>query len=293
MTVNVGWFTTGRGSGSRGMYEAVRAAIDDGSLDARLSFVFSNRARGEDPVTDEFFAQIDADGIPLIAISSVRFRKAAEGERSKPGVPLPQWRTDYDREVAAAISSYRFDVGVLAGYMLIFTGEFVDRFPLLNLHPALPTGPIGTWREVNRELIRDAAPESGVMMNLAIPAVDEGPVVGYCRYPIDAPEFAAARAELTELGDPTDLEANTLEASRLFTLIREAGLRREAPFLVEVLGAFAGGRIKIDDSSVVYASGRAALPIDLTEEVDRRLLAPTAEGVPGDVAGQAKGEPIG
>jgi len=282
VTVHVGWFTTGRGSGSRGMYEAVRSAIADGSLDARVSFVFSNRARGEDPVTDAFFAQIDDDGIPLIAISSVQFRRSADGERSRPGAPLPRWRTEYDRAVAEAISAYRFDVGVLAGYMLIFTAEFVERFPLLNLHPALPTGPIGTWREVNRELIRDHAIESGVMMNLAIPAVDEGPVVGYCRYPINGPDFEAARQEL---GDDADLEPATLEASQLFQLIREAGLRREAPFLAELLRAFASGRVKIEDGSVTYASGRAAMPVDLTEEVDQRLLETTA--------GQPEVEPIG
>jgi phosphoribosylglycinamide formyltransferase-1 len=264
------------------MYDAVRAAIDDGTLDARISFVFSNRARGEDPVTDEFFAQIDADGTPLIAISSVAFRKSANGERSQAGAPLPQWRSDYDREVATAISQHRFDVGVLAGYMLIFTGEFVDRFPLLNLHPALPTGPIGTWREVNRELIRSDATESGVMMNLAIPAVDEGPVVGYCRYPISAPEFQNARAEL---GAIANLDDDALEASRLFALIRAAGLRREAPFLVEVLRAFASGRVRVEDGSVTYASGRAALPVDLSEEVERRLRSRSA--------GQAEAEPIG
>jgi phosphoribosylglycinamide formyltransferase-1 len=264
------------------MYEAVTEAIADGSLDARISFVFSNRERGEDPVTDEFFARIDADGIPLIAKSSVNYRKAVDGARSQPGAPLPEWRTAYDREIAAAISSYRFDVGVLAGYMLIFTAEFVERFPLLNLHPAMPTGPIGTWREVNRELILDGATESGVMMNLAIPAVDEGPVVGYCRYAITGAAFEAARAELD---DVNALDRDALEASRLFALIREAGLRREAPFLVEVLRAFAGGRVRVEDGSVTYASGRAALPIDLTEEVNDRLLAPTA--------GQATEEPLG
>ena len=281
MTVHVGWFTTARGAGSRGMYDAVTAAIADGSLDAKISFLFSNRDRGEDPVTDDFFARVDADGIPLIAKSSVSYRKAVGGERSRAGDPLPAWRTDYDHEVAAAIEPYRCDLGVLAGYMLIFTPPFVERFPLLNLHPALPTGPIGTWREVNRTLIRDSAAESGVMMNLAIPAVDEGPVVGYCRYPIDGPDFEAARKEL---GDPAGLDDDAIEASALFGLIRAAGMRCEAPFLVEVLQAFGSARVKIDDGSVTYASGRSALPIDLTEEVNQRLLA---------TAGQAAGERVG
>ena len=259
------------------MYEAVVDAINDGSLDAAISFVFANRDRGEDAVTDDFFARIDADGIPLIAKSSVRYRRAVGGERSQPGATLPEWRTAFDREIAEAIASYRFDAGVLAGYMLIFTPPFVERFPLLNLHPALPTGPIGTWREVNRALIRKSATESGVMVNLAIPAVDKGPVVGYCRYPIAGPQFEAARLEL---GEDADLDDATLEASHLFQLIREAGVRREAPFLTELLGAFANGRVKVENGSLMYASGRAAMPIDLTEEVDQRLL--TTVGGQGD-----------
>ncbi len=282
MTVHVGWFTTGRGAGSRGMYEAVTAAIADGSLDARISFLFSNRDRGEDPVTDDFFARVDADRVPLVASSSVRYRKVVGGERSRAGEPLPAWRTAYDREVADAIEPYRCDVGILAGYMLIFTPPFVERFSLLNLHPALPAGPIGTWREVNRSLIRGSATESGVMMNLAIPAVDEGPVVGYCRYPLTGPDFEAARADL---GNAAALDDDAIEASALFGLIREAGMLREAPFLVEVLQAFGSGRVEVEDSSITYASGRAPLPIDLTEEVDERLLAVAA--------GQAEGEPVG
>lgn len=267
MTLHVGWFTT-RGASSRAMYELVQSAIEDGSLDARISFVFSNRDRGDDAVTDSFFDRVDADGVPLHAKSSVAYRKATGGERSKSGEPLPAWREAYDREVSDLVASHRVDIGVLAGYMLIFTAPFVERFPLLNLHPALPTGPIGTWREVIRELIRTNAEETGVMVHLAIPEVDLGPVIGYCRYRIDSPEFAAARQKL---GDTTDLDDATIEDSELFALIREAGVRRESPFLVELLQAFAEGRIGIEDGSVIYQSGRAALPVDITPEVEARL----------------------
>jgi folate-dependent phosphoribosylglycinamide formyltransferase PurN len=250
------------------MYEAVQDAITDGSLDARISFVFSNRDRHDDPVTDSFFERVDANGIPLHAKSSVAYRKAAGGDRSRPDEPLPAWREAYDREISELISGHRVDVGVLAGYMLIFTSPFVERFPLLNLHPALPTGPIGTWREVILELIRTNASETGVMVHLAIPAVDRGPVVSYCRYSIDGPVFAAARQAL---GDTTDLDDYAIEASELFGLVREAGVRCESPFLVELLQAFADGRVTIEDGSIVYQSGRAPLPVDITPEVEARL----------------------
>ena len=46
MTLRLGWFTAGRGPGSRGMFERALAAIDDGSLDAQIAFVFMQRERG-------------------------------------------------------------------------------------------------------------------------------------------------------------------------------------------------------------------------------------------------------
>ncbi|MEX2229163.1 MAG: formyltransferase family protein, partial [Dehalococcoidia bacterium] len=189
MSLRVGWFTTARGAGSRGMFEAIRAAIADGSLDARIALVFCNREPGEDPVTDDFFALVRRDGTPLVTLSSVRYRREHDGARSRPGAPLPEWRVALDGAVAARLAPHPFDIGVLAGYMLIFTPGFVETHPLLNLHPALPGGPIGTWREVIRELIRTRARESGVMVHLAIPEVDAGPVAAFCRYPIAGPDF--------------------------------------------------------------------------------------------------------
>ena len=251
------------------MYDAISAAIDDGSLDAQLSFVFSNRERGESEITDQFFDQIEADRVPLIAKSSVRFRKEQGGALSKPGEPLPEWRTAFDEAVANLLTSYHFDIGILAGYMLIFTTPVVEKFPLLNLHPALPTGPVGTWREVNQSLIRQSATESGLMMNLAIPEVDKGPVVGYCRYRIDDPEFQSAR---TELSDEESLNDKTIEESRLFALIRQAGLRREPPFVVELLSAIANHQLKIPDIHAWSLVGQELVPIDLTQQVDQRLL---------------------
>ena len=247
MTLRVGWYTTGRGAGSRGMFEAVRDAIRAGTLDASFAFVFCNREPGEDPATDTFFEVVRAAGIPLIPLSSVRFRKERGGPRSRPGAPLPEWREGYDAEVARLVDPYAADIGVLAGYMLIFTAPFVRAHRLLNLHPAIPGGPTGTWREVIRELIRSGASESGVMAHLAIPEVDMGPVAAYCRYDIDV-------AEPTP--DATDGE---IEASAHFGAIRAAGLRRETAFLVAALQAEAEGR-----------SGLGG-PLNLTDEVEARL----------------------
>ena len=140
-------------------------SIHSGDIDAEISFVFSNRAHGFEKITDDFFEQVQKDEIALITHSSIDYRKKTQGKRSKIGEPLPSWRDEYDLEITKLISKYDFDIGVLAGYMLIFTKTFVEKFPLINLHPALPNGPKGTWQEVIRELIKsDAQKTKGIFI---------------------------------------------------------------------------------------------------------------------------------
>jgi phosphoribosylglycinamide formyltransferase-1 len=251
------------------MHEAVAEAIARGELDAQFAFVFCNREAGEDPSTDAFLSQAQARGIPLVTRSSVAFRRASRGARSRPGEPLPGWRLEYDRAVEEALAPYPFELGVLAGYMLIFEREFVQRHALLNLHPALPNGPAGTWREVIRRLIRTRAEESGVMLHLAIPEVDMGPVVAYCRYSLRTAELEREwQAVETHIDTLTD---DQIEATALFAAIRAAGVVRESPLLVATLGELASGRLRVDGGTVRAASGGAAEPADLTIEVDARI----------------------
>jgi len=271
VTVRLGWFTTGRGAGSRGMYEAVTAAIAAGELDAEFASVFCNREPGEDETTDGFFDLVRADGNPLVTRSSVMHRRAVGGALSRPGESLPQWRSDFDSLVADDLRAHPFDVGMLAGYMLIFTGDFVQHHPLLNLHPALPGGPIGTWREVIRELITSQADESGVMLHLAIPEVDEGPVVAYCRYSLRTPEFEPLWAELD--GGAATMDREALEATALFQTIRATGMRYESPLLVETLAEFSTGELRIDGPRVVDSSGGEREAADLTDAVEVRVRA--------------------
>lgn len=258
MTLRIGWFTT-RGRSSRAMFEGVLSAIREGSLDVEIAYVFSNRDPGDDPVTDSFFELVRAEGIPLLTLGSVAYRKAHGGERSRPGEPLPAWREAYDAEVARLIDQHPTDVGVLAGYMLIFTPRFANTHPMVNLHPALPGGPIGTYVEVIRELIRTSAAQSGVMLNVAIPEVDMGPVAAFCRYPIRGGEFDSAWDAL----EPR-LDDGALEATPLFQAIRAAQVRHEGPFLTAALQAFADGRLRLD------AIGEHP-PLDLTMDVQARL----------------------
>ncbi|MSP22405.1 MAG: phosphoglycerate transporter [Dehalococcoidia bacterium] len=268
MTLRIGWFTTARGPGSRAMYEAVANAVFAGALDAEFAFVFCNREPGEDALTDSFFRLVQANGHPLLTKSSVGYRRAVGGALSRSGEPLPPWRIEYDRAVEELLASRPFDVGVLAGYMLIFEREFVSKHVILNLHPALPTGPAGTWREVIRHLIRTRASESGAMLHLAVPEVDAGPVVAHCRYTL---RDAILDPLWSTLGDPSSLDDAAIEATPLFAAIRERGVVREAPLLVAALSEFASGRLRAQGGRADDASGADAVPADVTAAVEAAL----------------------
>jgi phosphoribosylglycinamide formyltransferase-1 len=45
-------------------------------------------------------------------------------------------RSEFDREVAHLLQQYKPDLVVLAGYMRVLSPEFVDKFKIVNIHPA-------------------------------------------------------------------------------------------------------------------------------------------------------------
>jgi folate-dependent phosphoribosylglycinamide formyltransferase PurN len=263
MTLRIGWFTTGAGPGSQRwrMFTAVLDEIRAGRLDAELAFVFCNRERGENEGTDALLDLVESHHVPLVALSSRSFRRARGGELSKHGEPLPAWRVEYDRAVAGLVESHDFDVAMLAGYMLIFTPEMSRRHPFLNLHPAEPGGPVGTWQEVIRELIESDASRSGVMVHLATEQLDRGPVAAYCTFSLRGDDFDQLRADTSSrtLGDDDPL----------FLAIRKHGAAREVPLIVATLRALADARLALAGDRIVDREGRE-LPqgLDLTAEVD-------------------------
>jgi len=273
VTLRVGWFSTGRGEGSRRLLTAAVEAIRRGELDAEIAFVFCNRERGEYEATDGFLDLVESYGIRCVTLSSRGFRKEHGGERSRPGEPLPSWRFAYDRAVLDLVGAYQFDVGVLAGYMLIFTGEGARRHPFLNLHPAEPGGPTGTWQQVVWQLIDRRAERSGVMIHLATEELDQGPVVTYCTYSLRGPAFDALWAAISDRS-AADLQAREGEALPLFAMIRRQGATRELPLVVATLRALADGRPRIERGRVVDERGRAiAGGRDLSGEIDAAVTA--------------------
>lgn len=253
MTLRLAWFASARGTSSRLLLGEALRAIAEGRLDAEIVCVFCNRERGRSANTDAFLDDVAAAGLPLIASSSREWRRQVGGELSDPRSVLAPWRRDYDADALARIQRYRPDAAILAGYMLVTTEVLCEALPMLNLHPALPDGPIGVWQDVIHELIAAGAGESGMMLQRITTELDRGDVASFCRYAIRGGEFDALWA--AERGERD-------EGAALFRAIRAAGVARESIFVVESLRAIADGRIEL---------GELGDALDLTGAVEAAL----------------------
>ena len=270
MTLRIGWFSTGRGPGSRKLLTAAEHEIASGRLDARIAVVFCNREQGEDDNTDLFLDQVRKYGLPLVSLSSRDFRRRRGEKPVRKGDLLPEWRSEYDREVMRLLERYPFDIGVLAGYMLIFTEVFLAKYDLLNLHPAAPGGPKGIWQDVIWQLIETRSERAGVRMHLATPDLDEGPIITYCTYPIRGQAFDSLWIEIQGTS-VSDIKATEGEANALFAEIRRQGVARELPLVIETLRAFAEGRIRISGKRPTKSAGNPVPAADLTQEIERTV----------------------
>ena len=248
--LRIGWFSTGRGEGSKALLRAAMDAIQKGDLKAEIAFVFCNREPGEAEPTDRFFDLVQSYGLPLVTLSYSRYRRERNLPVVRLGEPLLPWRRDYDGEVARLIEPYPFDLGMLAGFMLIFTDIICERRPLLNLHPAAPGGPVGIWQEVIWDLIASRADRSGITIFLCTTALDRGPTVTYCTYPLRGPTLDPLWRQV-EGRSVDEIKSAEGEENPLFKEIRRQGATRELPLIVATLRAFADERLRFEGLRVV------------------------------------------
>ncbi len=141
---------------------------------------------------------------------------------------------------------------------------------MINLHPAAPQGPKGSWQEVIWTLIENKTKESGVMMHLVTPELDRGPVITYCTFPIRGEPFDKHWAEIGN-SSVAELKQKPGETSRLFRLIRQHGLAREFPLIVSTLKAFSRGKVKIEAGRICDHQGKPISGYNLTDEIDKAV----------------------
>jgi len=264
-----GWWTTGRDAAALDLFETVYRAAADGTIPGEISYVFCSRERGEGRWSDALADRAGGFGIPVVTYSArghLPELRRADRER---------WRESYHHEVLRRIEGFDADVTVLAGYMWVVSAEVCRRLSIINLHPAAPGGPAGTWQEVIWQLLADRAGRTGVMMHLVTPELDRGPAVTCCTFAIRGPAWESLWDEFEEAVRRRGIEAvkaSEGESQALFAAIRREGMRRELPLIVQTLRAFAKGEISILEGRLFDASGKRLVgPHDLTGPIEAAL----------------------
>ena len=146
---------SGRGSN----LQAILDAIADGSLEAEIAGVFSDRPQ--------------APALQRVHASLRWSRDARTCAR----------REDFDAELLAAVAATRPDWVVCAGYLRILGEVFIERFRgrLLNIHPSLL--PAYRGLRTHARALQDRVPEHGASVHFVVPELDAGAVVAQARVP--------------------------------------------------------------------------------------------------------------
>jgi len=156
----------------------------------------------------------------------------------------------------------------MAGYMLIIGDPELGGLDLVNIHPALPWGPKGTWQEVIHQLIAEDAAEQGIMVHLVTKELDRGPVVSYCRFPIREEAWNHLWQQWKqEINPESSLEVR--ERHPLFRKIRLEGEIRELPLLRGAIRELAYGNIQIRKRQIWAGGSLQKEGVDLTSSIEK------------------------
>jgi hypothetical protein len=109
-----------------------------------------------------------------------------------------------------------------------------------------------------------------VRIHLGTLALDEGPIVTYCTYPLRGATIDLLWRAIDQRG-VDEIKATDGESNPLFQEIRRRGALREIPLTVETLRALAEGRLAIDNSRILAGETRVVGGFDLTPEIERAL----------------------
>jgi len=265
-----GWFSSGRDQAAIDLFTAAFEHMARGFIPGRIAYVFCDREPGETPAADRFLAAVKARGLPVVTHSSKELRRLIRRQDPK----LPTARQAFDAQVIALLKDFDARVAVLAGYMLIISPLLSRTFLCLNLHPAVPGGPKGTWQEVMWQLMTTGAKEAGGMMHLATPELDAGPAVTYFRFPLTGPEFQPRwEVFFRKLKTQTlaAIQSAEGESEPLFARIRQEELRREFPLILLTLKNLAENRFHLTSRGVEVNGQLSPTGFDLTPQVEEFL----------------------
>ena len=97
-------------------------------------------------------------------------------------IPFSSPRSDWDREIFNYVKEVKPDLVVSVGFMRILNSEFVERFKVINSHPALlPNFP---GAHAVRDALAAGVKESGCTIHWVDAGVDTGKIIAQSKVPI-------------------------------------------------------------------------------------------------------------
>jgi len=165
----LGILLSGRGSN----FEAIAERIAAGTLRAEIAVVISNVETAQ-------------------GLERARTRRLNAVYIRSQGRP----REDFDREAVEVLRKHGASLVVLAGFMRILSGVFLEAFPygILNIHPALLPAFPGT--EVQQKALEHGVKFSGCTVHFVDDTLDGGPIISQAIVPVldsDTAETLSAR----------------------------------------------------------------------------------------------------
>ncbi len=261
-----GWWTTGRDQAAVNLFNTVWQAMEQGVIKGEMAYLFCSRKEGEGRFSDEIMSLARKRKVPIESLSAVNFKPELRKEDRQ------EWRTLYHRQVFERIEKYRCTMAVLAGYMWVLSAEICRKIDAVNLHPALPGGPAGTWQEVIWQLLENREEKTGAMMHLVTPELDRGPAITFFSFPIQGGKWEPLWKEFDRLVSERGIQKVKEEPGEglaLFREIRHQGEIRELPLIVQTLRALSEGEIMLKEGRLLDSRGNAiSEPLDLSEQVD-------------------------
>lgn len=146
---------------------------------------------GDHPARSVLVASNDPAAAGLARAAEMGVPTAAVDHR-----PFRGDRAGFEAALLEPLLAAEPDILCLAGFMRILTPDFVRRFQgrMLNIHPSLlPKYP---GLNTHARAIEAGDTEAGATVHLVTPVLDEGPILGQARVPVesgDTPDRLAAR----------------------------------------------------------------------------------------------------
>lgn len=166
-------------SGNGSTLQAIIDNINSGNLQAKIQLVVSNNSNAY------ALSRAEDDNIPTYVIKNTN-------------------NDDIDSELLEVLSHYDLDLIVLAGYLKLIGSGLINKYTIINTHPALLPNYCGKGMygmNVHRAVVNAHETKSGVTLHYVNEKYDSGDIIRQTVvpvYPEDTPEDLSARVQRAE-----------------------------------------------------------------------------------------------